>query len=137
MSSGHAATADICRDEPLVEGICVWVVDVVIDTGVVVEACGLPELLHVGVRVVVVEQGHRGKGYEEKAQEVGLHTRIEGLEVRAILLVALIAEDLVEAVEGVGVGHLTVGERAHSVQAGLNHIKGHSCQSTHEAGNNC
>jgi hypothetical protein len=49
MISGHATTADVCCDKSLVEGICVWVVDVIIDTGVEVEAGGLPELLHLDV----------------------------------------------------------------------------------------
>ena len=58
VSSGHAARADVRGDESLIESVCVWVVNVVVDTGVVVEAGWLPELLHVGVRVVVVQQEH-------------------------------------------------------------------------------
>ena len=49
MNSGHATTADVCCDETLVVSICVWVEDVVIVNGVVVEAGWLSEILHIGV----------------------------------------------------------------------------------------
>jgi hypothetical protein len=81
VSSGHAAGAYIGRDESLIEGICVWVVDVVIDTCVIVEACRLPEFLDESVRVIVVEEEHRRVANQEEAEVVGLETSIEGLEV--------------------------------------------------------
>jgi len=137
VSSGHAAGAYIGRDESLIEGICVWVVDVVIDTCVVVEAGWLPEFLHVRVGMVIIEQEHGSVANQEEAQEVGLETRVEGLEVRAILGVALVAEDLSEAIEGASVGHLSVGEWAHGVKSCLNHIERHSCKCSNEASDNC
>jgi hypothetical protein len=81
MSCRHAAIAYVVCNELLVEGVCVWVVDVVVDTCVVVEASWLPELLHISVCVVVVQQEHRGVRDQEEAEEVSLETSIEGLEV--------------------------------------------------------
>ncbi len=72
--SRHAALASVRGHELFIEGVCVRVVDVVVDTCLVVEAGGLPELLHVGVRVIVVE-GELGEvADQEQAEEVGFET---------------------------------------------------------------
>ena len=81
MSSGHTTLTHISGYEFFIESICVWVVDVVVDTSLVVVACWLPELLNIGTSVVVIEEELRGVTDEEQAEIVGLETSIEGLEV--------------------------------------------------------
>jgi hypothetical protein len=81
VSSGHATLADVGRDESLVEGVCVWVVDIVIDTSVIVKASWLPEFLHVSIGVIVIKQEHRRVANQEEAEVVSLETCVKGLEV--------------------------------------------------------
>ena len=68
--------------------------DVVVNTGLEVEASWLPELLYVAALMVNVEDELGEVANQEQTEVIGLETSIESLEVRAKLLVALIAEDL-------------------------------------------
>ena len=77
VSSRHAASTNVRGNELLVEGVCVWVVDVVIDTCVIVEACRLPEFLDESVRVIVVEEEHRRVANQEEAEVISFETCIE------------------------------------------------------------
>ena len=81
VSGRHATSAHIRGNELFIEGICVWVVDVVVDTGLVIEAGWLPELLHVSVAVIVVQEVLRGQSDQEESNVVGLKTCIERLEI--------------------------------------------------------
>ena len=94
MRSREAAISDVGRHQLFIESVGVWVVDVVVDTGLVVEARWLPELLHVVVRVVVVKHELGQVADQEESQEVGLETGVERLEVRAVLLIALVPKNL-------------------------------------------
>jgi len=49
-----------------------------------------------------------------------------------MLLVAFVAENLLEAIKCATIGHLTSGKRTHSVQAGAHLIERHGCESTNE-----
>ena len=93
-SSSHTTVANVRSDELLVESVGVRVVNVVIDTSLVVEASGLPELLHVAVSVVVVQEELRDVADKEEAKEVSLEASEQGLDVRAELGVALVSENL-------------------------------------------
>lgn len=94
VSSWHTSLTHIRSNQLFIEGVCVRVVNVVVDTGLVVEAGWLPELLHVVARVVEVKSKLREVTDEEESQEVSLKTSIEALEVRAELLIAFIAKNL-------------------------------------------
>ncbi len=52
-----------------------------------------------------------------------------------MLLVALVTEDLLEAVESASVWHFTSGKRSHGVQTSSNLIEGHRCKGTNKACN--
>ena len=56
VSSGHAAGTNVGGDKSLVECVCVWVVNVVVNTCLVVETCWLPELLNISIVVIVVQE---------------------------------------------------------------------------------
>jgi hypothetical protein len=49
-----------------------------------------------------------------------------------MLLVAFVAENLLEAIKCTAIGHLSSGKRTHSVQTGAHLIEGHGCESTNE-----
>jgi hypothetical protein len=54
-----------------------------------------------------------------------------------MLLVAFVAENLLEAIKCATIGHLTSGKRTHSVQAGAHLIERHGCESTNECSSSC
>ena len=68
--------------------------DVVVDTGLEVEAGWLPELLHVAALMVNVKNELGQVANKEQAQVVSLKSSVESLEVRAELCVALVSQDL-------------------------------------------
>ena len=68
--------------------------DVVVDTSLEIEASRLPELLYVAALMVNVENELWEVANQKQSEVVCLEASIESLEVRAKLLVALIAEDL-------------------------------------------
>ena len=55
----------------------VGIMHVVVNTGLELEARGLPELTHVGRTVIVVQRKLREVSYEEKTRGVGLTSGIE------------------------------------------------------------
>ena len=54
MCSRHATFTYIGGHQLFIESVCVWVVDVIVDTCLEVEARWLPELLHVAASMVKV-----------------------------------------------------------------------------------
>jgi hypothetical protein len=85
--------------------------------------------------VVVIEQVLRDEGDQEQAQVVSFEARVERLDVAVPLLIAFIAEDLLEAVKGAVVGHDAVGKGTHRVQSGPDVVERHRSKGSHEAGN--
>lgn len=73
--------ANVRSNQLFIECVCVWIVDVVVDTSLEIEASGLPELLHIVVAVVIVKKELREVADEEESKEVGFEASIEGLEV--------------------------------------------------------
>jgi hypothetical protein len=56
VSCGKSPNASIRSNELFIEGVCVWFVDIVIDTSLVGESCWLPELLDEVVRVIIIKE---------------------------------------------------------------------------------
>ena len=69
--------ADVRSDQLFIEGICVWVVNVVVDTSLVMETSWLPKFLSIVVRVIKVEQILGSKSNKEESQEVSLESSIK------------------------------------------------------------
>jgi len=71
---------------------------IVVEASMVVEASWLPELTHIVPCMVVVQHELRQVANCEESDPVGGQASVDGLEVGALLLLALVPEDLIEAV---------------------------------------
>ncbi len=65
MSSWETTLSNVISYQPLVICICEWIVDIVVDTAMVVESSWLPELLYKAVRMVIIKQILRDVADEE------------------------------------------------------------------------
>ena len=116
--------------------------DIVVDTALIVEASGLPELAAHLTSVVPVEQVLTDEADAEEASCVGLATCEEGTaEVTMVFHAALVGPHLDEAVVGADVWQLTSRKRSHGLHAHTDSIErhasdgaaGHGCASGPEA----
>jgi len=93
----------------LVETICERFVDIVVNSGLRLEAGRLPEFSNVLSTVVIIEEVLRDPANAEQSDTESLASSEETIPVGGVLGVAFVLEHLYGAVVGVGVWHATVG----------------------------
>lgn len=95
----------------LVEGVGEGLVDIVVDTRLVMETSRLPELWHVRAGpVVVIKNELTGVANDPQSEEVSLTSNVEGTSgITRVLGIALIIANLLEAVPRAVVGQLAIG----------------------------
>ena len=108
----------------LVETICEWFVDIVVNSGLRLEAGRLPELRHVLSAVVIIEEVLRDPANAEQSDTESLTPCKETVPVGRVLGVAFVLEHLYEAVVAVGVWHAAVGEGPHCLHSHSNSVEG-------------
>jgi hypothetical protein len=70
MSSRHATLAHIGSNQTFIERVCVRIVDIIVDTCLIVETSWLPEFLNIATLMVNVEGKLREITNQEQTEEV-------------------------------------------------------------------
>ena len=107
-----------------VEAVSEGLVHVVVNTRLRSELGGLPEFTSVVTAVVIIQQVLRHPADCEQTHSVGLASRVEGVQIALMLVVAFVVEHFDHAVVRACIWHAAVGQRTHRVHALADCVEG-------------